>query len=187
MLERLGRGVGNFSPEIFQAANMRLVSEWEFSGLRLAAPLRCRPPINLTHTLRTTGNSFPTSSKGGHVMPTTNYIWDPLSDNVLMETDVALCVPAPGGGWVPAPGQPAPIDALDAACQVHDCCLFGAWQILKECFVPLCNPAFCAAMAAMSCGTLYGSDPGKLYDCQYIKWKAMSVFCPPPIPPSNTL
>ena len=102
-------------------------------------------------------------------------------------TRVAFCVPAPGGGWVPAPGQPAPIDALDAACMAHDCCLFGLWEWVKEWCAPGCNPAFCAAMAAMSCGALYGGEPEKLHDCQYIKWKAMLAYCPGPIPPSSQL
>lgn len=106
--------------------------------------------------------------------------------NYCGPTRAAICMAGPGGTFIPAPGQPAPIDALDAACMVHDCCLAGPWEVLSECFKPVCNPAFCASMAAFSCGATY-TDPQKLYDCQYMKWKAMALFCPGPTPPSNTL
>lgn len=98
----------------------------------------------------------------------------------------ADCVRLPGGGWAPAPGQPAPIDALDAACMAHDCCLATRREVLSECLKPKCNPAFCAAMLAMSCGAIY-TDPQMLYECQYMKMKALALFCPGPVPPSNTL
>lgn len=38
--------------------------------------------------------------------------------NYCGPTRAAACIKGAGGTWVPAPGQPAPIDALDAACMV---------------------------------------------------------------------
>jgi hypothetical protein len=51
-------------------------------------------------------------------------------------------------GNQPHPGNPAPIDALDAACEQHDCCL-ATW---KDClkFYP-CNCALCAVAKGVDC------------------------------------
>jgi RHS repeat-associated protein len=106
--------------------------------------------------------------------------------NYCGPTRAAACMKGPGGNWVPAPGQPAPIDAMDAACMAHDCCLATWREALSECLKPVCNPTLCTALAAFSCGATY-KDPEKLYSCQYMKFKAMALFCPGPTPPSNTL
>ena len=99
---------------------------------------------------------------------------------------MSMCQPAAGKGCIPSPTQRAPIDALDAACAAHDCCLFSWREALSECFTPACNPVLCSAMAAISCGTLY-SDPQKIYECQYMKWKATALFCVGPVPPGSTM
>jgi RHS repeat-associated protein len=90
----------------------------------------------------------------------------------------ASCVKDSSGAWVPAPSpvpNPAPIDALDAACMFHDCCLFGIWQVL--CVSKICNKYFCDTIKLLNCHTMYPSDPIMEHHCDVMMGQAKYWFC----------
>ena len=86
-----------------------------------------------------------------------------------------------GGVYVPSPPpfNKPPDDALDAACAVHDCCLYGKMEVLKEyCGKSPCNTAFCATVGAINCDAIYPTDTVKAYRCNEMKRKALIALCP---------
>jgi hypothetical protein len=92
-----------------------------------------------------------------------------------------ICERRPGvSGWFPKPPPyNNPIDALDAACLAHDCCLFGAREwVLEFCGLRTCNSGLCSAARAINCTSLYPGAEDKRYRCENMKNKIRDFFCP---------
>lgn len=79
---------------------------------------------------------------------------------------------------LPPLGNPWPIDALDAACMAHDCCLADPYDFFLEyiCGTKTCNAAFTAAVTAVNCGLIYPNDSVMFYHCEHMKQKALNFF-----------
>jgi hypothetical protein len=98
----------------------------------------------------------------------------------------AFCPPGSG---------PPPDDALDAACEKHDCCQCSWWTAnpyhLMKCSLELCQGAKDAFN--LGCKLSYPGDKKKACDCEKAATAVMFLFCigapviskfPPPPPPS---
>ena len=75
--------------------------------------------------------------------------------------------------------NPEPIDALDAACEIHDCCLANAQQAaacLSECH----NGHTCKMVAEVDCEQLYPrpDQSVEMFECMKMKNKFLTSFCP---------
>ena len=91
----------------------------------------------------------------------------------------AACIPGPGGGPIPHPENPPPIDELDAACEAHDCCLAGKKEFFCEYVLGTtqCNKTFCNEIDKVDCDQIYANDLVAAYQCNHMKQKAKLFFC----------
>ena len=67
------------------------------------------------------------------------------------------------------------MDALDEACAVHDCCLFGPWDVCTK--YSACNAALCKAANAVNCDAEHPNDEAQAYQCNKMKQTINLVFC----------
>lgn len=75
------------------------------------------------------------------------------------------------------PANPAPIDKLDAICEIHDCC-YGTVGIVLACRTE-CDKKTCEMMRAIKCELLYKVDAqGPEFDaCLTMKRQFIFMFC----------
>ena len=97
----------------------------------------------------------------------------------------AICA-TNGPPGVPAgtPINPAPIDSLDAACAIHDCCLAGPKDVWKElCGKTPCNSSLCKAAAAVNCETDHPDNVELRWSCEQMKARINRFICDFPVLP----
>lgn len=83
----------------------------------------------------------------------------------------------PGGMCPAGTGPKKPIDAVDAACERHDCCL----NRLRDCWkVTSCNAQLCSEVWDAyfgGCQQSYRNDPAKVKDCKTAACTIAGTFC----------
>ncbi len=78
-----------------------------------------------------------------------------------------------------SPGQPKPVDSLDAACEIHDCCQ-ARWWTCNPLHLAFCSSDLCAAASEswyVECNSTAADKPSS-DACEVAALQVMALFCP---------